>query len=103
MNWFSRIFNTNSIKGICRHSATYAAVVYGERYPVRICGGTRYGYAHSQAQAEIDGEWEWLQVSFPTVYVGSKDRWFEPNIVIEAREWLRHPQLRAENQPGVRG
>ena len=102
MNWFQRLFCGHSIKGICRHSATYAAIVYGERHPVRICGGQIGDYAHTQAQALIDGGWEWLQVSFPTVYVGGKDSGFEPNIIIEMSDWLRHPQLLAENQPKLR-
>ncbi len=102
MNWFQRLFFEHSIKGICRHSATYAAIVYGERHPVRICGGRIGDIAHTQAQAFVNDEWEWLQVNFPKVYVGNKDSCFEPDIIIDMPDWLTHPQLLAQNQPKLK-
>lgn len=47
----------------CRHKAVYAAIVVGEKYPVRIVLGksTARGM-HVQAQY-FDGEWKWLTVN----------------------------------------
>ena len=52
----------HSMQAKCRHTAVFAALVYGEQYPVRIAVGPGKSANHAQAQAYIDGEWTWLQV-----------------------------------------
>lgn len=68
-------------KGVCRHSAMYAALVYGEHYPVRLVSGecTNRDCWHVQAQYKTkDGEWKWLETNGYWVWSGDKDWWFKP-------------------------
>ena len=44
----------------CRHTALFTASVVGEDYPVRFVIGTYKGEKHVEAQAKIDGEWQWI-------------------------------------------
>jgi len=69
-----------SIRGECRHSAVYAAIVMGEEYPVRIISGPSYKAKawHAQAEAQIEGEWKALCVAEDYVYVCQRHNWFEP-------------------------
>lgn len=49
---------------VCRHKAMLAAIVAAESgHHVRIASGiTKSGGHHAQAEALIDGEWQWLCV-----------------------------------------
>ena len=61
----------------CRHKAIYAAIVVGEKYPVRIVRGksTSRGW-HVQAQY-WDGEWKWLEVNnFGEIVESDKDGFY---------------------------
>ena len=54
---------TPTFQPVCRHKAIYAAIVVGERYPVRIVRGKSAARGmHVQAQY-FDGEWKWLTVN----------------------------------------
>lgn len=73
------------MRPVCRHDAVYCAIVASERYPaVRIvCGEikipqhgkrTKTPYLvvkHAQAQALIDGSWEYLILRFGVVKMAS--------------------------------
>ena len=81
------------IKGVCRHEAVYAAVVMGEKYPVRIAGGLwslpgRAAVLHSVAQAKIGDTWEWLCIDFPSVAVCKGDPNFQPKHYYGLMEWI---------------
>jgi hypothetical protein len=55
--------------GVCRHEATYCALVWAEKGPVRLARG----YNHVQAQALIYGKWEWLHMHGERVEVTYQD------------------------------
>lgn len=75
MSWWSKIFKPRfEVYGVCRHETVYAMCVMGEKYPVRATEGLWGTRQHSRAQAFIDGEWKWLHVDFPAVYIGAGDR-----------------------------
>ncbi len=62
----------------CRHNAVYQAVTFGDQsgYPVRIAVGrsTVEKYIrHAQAQAYVNGRWEYLKMYDSSIGVGSKD------------------------------
>ena len=60
--------------GVCRHNAIYCGLVMGECYQTRIVTGiTVTGNRHAQAQAHIDGKWEWLKMGGYTVKVGKQE------------------------------
>lgn len=48
--------------GVCRHRAVYSAIVMSESYPVRIAVGDAGTGRHAQAQARINGNWQWLKM-----------------------------------------
>lgn len=79
--------------GACRHEATYAAVVMGERYPVRVVGGIwslpgKPGVLHAIAQAQISGKWEWLCVqAYPEVKVCEEDPNFRATTYYTPQTW----------------
>lgn len=68
---------------VCRHEALYAAVSWGDlrNEPVRIAigptnkriNGTDEFWWHAQAQAKVNGKWEWLEMNCSNVVVGSRD------------------------------
>jgi len=76
---------------VCRHNAVLAALTVGEQYPVRMVWGNtpkpgidkagKLYNAHVQAQAFINGEWCWLQVTGGMVQVGSKDNYNAWNVM----------------------
>ena len=47
----------------CRHRAVVTALTAGETHEVRIMTGPARVGAHAQAQAKIDGEWQWLNIN----------------------------------------
>ena len=65
--------------GVCRHEALIASVIYEESgYETRIMYGKMPdGEYHVQAQAKINGQWEWLSTRTIVVYVDDQDD-FEP-------------------------
>ncbi len=74
---------TTSWKGVCRHEAIYAARVVGEIYKVRIAvGPSGPNTTHAQAQAFIDGKWEWLHAQGDSVYLSTQDAFFTPTIFL---------------------
>ena len=81
-----------SIEGVCKHQTTYAAYAFAEKYPVRIAIGIRAIYGkpglHVQAQAQIDGKWEWLNIRYPFVQVGVQDSSFEILRYAALRTWF---------------
>ena len=79
----------------CRHKAIYAAIVAGEKYPVRILRGksTVTGY-HVQAQY-WDGKWRWLEVdNFGNIKETDQDG-FYPEEIYDINEyfWTRFGSL----------
>ena len=61
-----------SREAVCRHKAVIAALIYGEHYPVRIVyGPTDNQEYHCQAQALIDGNWEFLDITPSQVFVST--------------------------------
>jgi hypothetical protein len=68
---------SQGIMGACRHDSTLAIAIAGEKWPVRVVVGDRQGALHSQAQAWIDGKWEWLVIKNGAVYQTAKDDTFK--------------------------
>ena len=64
------------MQGVCRHDALYNASVYIEKYPVRVALGPP---GHGQAQAFIDGEWQWLRRDGNTAYTSHMDDFHPEN------------------------
>ena len=62
-----------AIDGVCRHQAIFAAIVFGDFYPVRVAVGPGRNAWHAQAEAYIQGEWRWLMKSGNAVQVGKRD------------------------------
>ncbi len=92
---------------VCRHNSVMAAMVFGEKYPVRIAVGPAInrdgsfieGKYHAQAIALIDNEWEWLEVNSGYVVVSERDWWFkiEKFVTIEeAMKWSKQVQFIGE-------
>ena len=71
---------TPCFEPVCRHKAVLAAITAGEYFPVRIASGPNYtGGRHAQAEAKINGIWEWLSIgSNNLVYVSGQDN-FNPD------------------------
>jgi len=87
-------------KPVCRHNAVLSALVFGEKYLVRIAHGPAFDVFgkripdmnHAQAQAFVINKWEWLEFRVGVVVVGNKDWWFKPNsyaTVEEAMRWSK--------------
>lgn len=71
------------VEPVCRHKAVFCALTWSdlEYVPVRIAVGpstVRDGRSHAQAQARVNGKWQWLVVSGDVIAVGEQDWWFEP-------------------------
>lgn len=93
--------HTQTVEPVCRHHALYAAVSWGDLRdePVKVAlgptsrkiPGSDEVFWHAQAQARVDGKWEWLEVGYDnTVYVGDRDN-FQPTKYMSALEfsmWL---------------
>ena len=75
--------------GVCRHEATYAISVVGERVPVRVAVGKIRHERHAQAQAFISGEWRYLAVKGREVFPGSPDGGFVVTGYYHPVGWLR--------------
>ncbi len=82
---------------LCKHDAVYQALTFGDQsgYPVRIAVGQsnlHKNKRHAQAQAYIDGKWEYLRIYDSSVGVGKKDR-FNPMAYYNIDDF-RHAHMR---------
>ena len=75
---------------VCRHKAAFAALTYGEQFPVRIAIGPsdRSENYHAQAQAYIEGQWVWLETGNTLITTGSQDT-FNPIRYFTFDEYLK--------------
>lgn len=85
------------IKPVCRHTAAFAALTYGEIFPVRIAIGPSdlSDRWHAQAQAQIDGDWVWLETGQALITPGHQDA-FTPSMYMDLDrcfDWLTRSQL----------
>lgn len=78
----------NDERMLCRHDSAICILVYGEKYKVRaVIGHLRHG-RHSQAQALINGRWEWLHAFDGVVGIVEKDYEFHQEYTIEGRTFI---------------
>lgn len=65
-----------AVKPVCSHKAVYQAISFQDltNYPVRIAIGPSNEGDHAQAQALIDGKWQWLEGDDFSVSTGYMDR-----------------------------
>ena len=82
----------HSMQAKCRHTAVYAALVYGEQYPVEIAVGPGQSTTHAQAKAVINGEPVWLQVRDGFVYEGKQER-FRPTRYYDLEGFLKRYRM----------
>jgi len=74
---------------ICRHDAVYAAIVVGEKYPVRFVCGEYKTQKHVRAQALINGKWLFIEpVGKGGIRIGKIDPWFRPTKFYTFREYI---------------
>lgn len=79
---------------LCRHKAIYQAVTFGDQSgcPVRIAVGRSAldkRKRHAQAQAYINGRWEYLRIYDSSIGVGKKD-YFEPVAYYNVDDFRRY-------------
>ena len=83
-----------AVEPVCRHKAVYQAISFHDLtgHPVRIAVGPSDIGTHAQAQAQVDGKWEWLEQGEFGVGTGYKDTvpGFEPNRYESLEEFLRY-------------
>lgn len=77
-----------STKGVCRHRAVYCGLVMGEQYQTRIITGPTTLGRHAQAQACINGNWEWLEMDGYVVKIGNQEhQWllddYKHHVIVE--------------------
>jgi hypothetical protein len=94
-----------TVEPVCRHKAVYQAISFHDITgdPVRIAVGPSDIGAHAQAQALVDGKWEWLEQGEFGVGPGYKDTvpGFEPNRYDSVEEFLRYFGYRASRRVHV--
>jgi len=81
---------TQAVYPVCRHKVIYCAMLYSDLrgVPVRLAVGYRFSSdgcsygLHTQAQAYIDGKWQWLVMDREVCMVGGKDLGFRPEYYI---------------------
>ena len=78
---------------VCRHDAVYHAITFSDigGHDVRIAIGPsrEYGVNHAQAQALIDGKWEYLEYGFDgRIQTGRQDS-FYPEKYISVKQFMR--------------
>lgn len=83
------------IKGVCRHDAVYAAIVYGEDHPARIrFGPTKIRSVwHAQAQVLIKDRWLWLKAQNGTVWISEQDD-FDPLNTYTVKDFIQFLKLK---------
>jgi len=79
MNFFKSLFGGDYVTPMCVEKSFYAALAYAmqRKVPVRTVVSRfkgKPGTDHAQAQAWLEGKWEWLQVGSIGVQVGIEDR-----------------------------
>ncbi|MDY6857233.1 MAG: hypothetical protein SWO11_21530 [Thermodesulfobacteriota bacterium] len=82
MSWWHYLFpKRTTMDHLCGHEAIYCArVARHNGYDQRVWLGSVKGEKdnHAQAQAKINGVWEWLEMYGKDVIVGEMDRDFKP-------------------------
>jgi hypothetical protein len=85
---------TATVEPSCRHLALYQAITFRDLTgaPVRIAIGPSDEGLHAQAQAKVEGEWEWLEQGRFGVGTGHKDMvpGFEPNRYSSVEDFLKY-------------
>jgi hypothetical protein len=85
---------TTSVEPNCRHMALYQAITFHDLTgaPVRIAIGPSDEGLHAQAQAKVNGNWEWLEQGGFGVGTGQKDvlPGFEPNRYSSVEDFLKY-------------
>jgi hypothetical protein len=83
-----------AVQPSCRHMALYQAITFRDLTgaPVRIAIGPSDEGLHAQAQAKVDGEWEWLEQGRFGVGTGHRDMvpGFEPNRYSSVEDFLKY-------------
>jgi len=83
-----------AVEPVCRHKALYQAISFHELTgaPVRIAVGTSDEGTHAQAQARVNGKWEWLEQGPFGVSTGYMDMLpgFTPKRYDSVEEFLRY-------------
>ena len=83
-----------TVEPACSHKAVYQAISFHDLtgHPVRIAVGRSNKGDHAQAQARIDGTWEWLEGDDLSVSTGYKDKvWgWKPQRYVSVEEFLRY-------------
>jgi hypothetical protein len=79
---------------VCRHKAVYTAISYGdiENKKVRIVVGPSHiidnkWIFHAQAQAYVNGSWEWLVLDYGEVGIGNLEH-FQPKYYYTVQEFM---------------
>ena len=84
----------------CRHNSIYAAIIVGEKHPVRIVSGpstTTRGVWHSQAQVFKNGSWHWLKVTRSSIIETTQDR-FIPEKYRTIQRYMKAQRLYGRHQ-----
>jgi hypothetical protein len=85
---------TTSVEPNCRHMALYQAITFHDLTgaPVRIAIGPSDEGLHAQAQAKVNGKWEWLEQGGFGVGTGRKDMLagFEANRYSSVEDFLKY-------------
>lgn len=79
---------SHSVMGVCRHEATFAMSVMGEKHECRVAQGLWGGRLHAKAQVFLDGQWKWLCVDYPAVFPCRGDDGFTPNQFYIPKVWM---------------
>ena len=83
------LFGCSINQPVCRHYALYNASVVGEKYPVRIAMGWKNGNYHAQAQALINGEWEFIKDMVFGIAISTADPDFMVTEYLSLHEFFR--------------
>ena len=83
-----------TVEPACSHKAVYQAISFHDLTgaPVRIAVGPSNKGDHAQAQARIDGTWEWLEGDDLSVSTGYKDKvWgWKPDRYVSVEAFLTY-------------
>jgi hypothetical protein len=83
-----------AVETTCRHRALCQAISFHDLkgVPVRIAIGPSDEGLHAQAQAKVNGKWEWLEQGEFGVSTGYKDvvPGFEPNRYASVEDFLKY-------------
>jgi hypothetical protein len=83
-----------TVEPVCSHKAIYQAISFQDLTgaPVRIAVGPSNKGDHAQAQAKVDGKWEWLEGNDFSVSTGYMDRvrGWKPERYVSVEEFLKY-------------